>query len=98
MATPFFDFGETNKPKNKNIKIYPMIVDLNKNPKKSENDTTSWASIAKNGKPKQKKNQIYLYDREVDELCKKMNWGDFECMMDDVIVVPEGEKKPNHRL
>ena len=36
----------------------------------------------------------YLYDWEVEKLCRTMNWGDFEVMMDDVIIIPDNEQKP----
>lgn len=38
---------------------------------------------------------IYLYNREVNKLLGEMKWGDFECMMDDVIIIPDDQPKPN---
>ena len=93
MPTPFFDFGDDKISKTKNVKIYPMVKDFNKKVTNNKNTTSvTWAGIVTNEKPNTKK--TYLYDHEVDQLLSKMNWGDFECMMDDVIIVPSGKPKP----
>ena len=52
-------------------------------------------SVEKNETKKQNKFTIYLYDREVNKLLREMKWGDFECMMDDVIIIPNNQPKPN---
>tara|TARA_B100000963_G_C22613205_1_gene665929 strand:+ start:1919 stop:2206 length:288 start_codon:yes stop_codon:yes gene_type:complete len=93
MSTPYFDFGEISPSKNKFAKIYPQIdIPENKTSNQTNTTTISWASIVIKQKPKSSK--TYLYNYEVDDLVKKMNWGDFECMMDDVIIVPDGQPKP----
>ncbi len=43
------------------------------------------------------KHAIYLYDWEVDKLCRTMKWGDFEVMMDDVIIIPDNQPKPTKK-
>lgn len=38
---------------------------------------------------------IYLYEHEVNKLLHEMKWGDFDCMMEDVIIIPNDQPKPN---
>ena len=111
---PYFDFGDSsssnsskkNNSSNKKIKIYPEINYFEKQKQQEQKPESTWVNVVKS-KPKPKpepepepepKKYVYLYDSEVDLLVKTMNWGDFECMMDDVIIVPEGEKKPDSKL
>ena len=85
-----FDFGE---PMPQHVVHAPKEV-ASPEPKRQ----VSWSSVVTTGKaPSQEKDNkytTYLYEHEVDALARTMRWGDFEVMMDDVIVVPDGQPKP----
>ena len=88
---PRFDFGEpTDKV------THPPVTQKEKQhePKRQ----VSWSSVVTTGKAssqeKDKKFITYLYEHEVDALARTMRWGDFEVMMDDVVMVEDGQPKP----
>lgn len=88
---PRFDFGtenETSKPKSVFLKPKSPL---------SKSNVVTWASVVKKTPKKSNQSSVkktYLYDHEADALLLTMKWGDFDIMMEDVIIVPDGQPKP----
>ena len=89
-----FDFGEPGDKSQDVVHSQVSMQDTQKQPKRQ----VSWSSVVTTGKaPSQEKDKqyiTYMYEREVDTLVRTMKWGDFEVMMDDVVVIPDDQPKP----
>lgn len=85
-----FDFGEPDDKV-----THPLVAQKEQQHPKHQ---VSWSSVVTTGKaPSQEKDKqyiTYLYEHEVDALARTMKWGDFEVMMDDVVMVEDGQPKP----
>tara|TARA_Y100001970_G_C14185179_1_gene832193 strand:- start:282 stop:638 length:357 start_codon:yes stop_codon:yes gene_type:complete len=97
-SRPRFVFCNKKNTKNNDNQEFPPINQKTGNTQGNKKTQISWSLHVQQGPPKKTKNEkntIYLYDSEVDNLVKTMNWGDFDLMMDDVEIVPEGQPKPH---
>ena len=83
MSGYFFDFNDSPKKQDSWAVKLKVSIETPKTP----------IPVIKPNKP-DPKNATYLYDWEVEKLCRTMNWGDFEVMMDDVIIIPDNQAKP----
>ena len=83
MSGSFFDFNDSPKKQDSWAVKLKVSIETPKTP----------IPVIKPNKP-DPKNATYLYDWEVEKLCRTMNWGDFEVMMDDVIIIPDNQAKP----
>ena len=78
----FFDFNDSSKKQDSWAVKLKLSVEA--------------SSEVPNIKPKKPdpKHATYMYDWEVDKLCRTMAWGDFSVMMDDIIIIPDDQPKP----
>lgn len=78
----FFDFNDSCKKQDSWAVKLKLSV-----------ETPSEVPTIKPKKP-DPKHATYMYDWEVDKLCRTMKWGDFTVMMDDIIIIPDDQPKP----